>query len=345
MLPPRIQRLAWRLHQYIFQIKNVGGKVNTADSLSRLPSKSNCSSGIVCENYVKFVYDTNMLDLQAVTLSVMSRETRRDDTLSKLVAQIQSGKWSHSEKFKPFSTIRQELSVYEGEILRGNRILVPPSLRKKVLKLSHEAHQGMLKTKQFLRSRFYWPGMDEVVETMIKNCQACTIAQPLNRYTPLQPTQLPRGPWVKGAVDIMGPISGKFILTYMDYYSSYPETYALRGIKSRDVINVLTDVFARFGFPKEIIIVSDNGKEFVNAEFETFLKSCGIKQTRVSPYLARSNGKLERFHRYLKKNFHAVISEGKSWEDELPKILMSYRATAHPVSGKTPTMLLFNHEI
>lgn len=70
------------------------------------------------------------------------------------------------------------------------------------------------------------------------------------------------------------------------------------------------------GFPKEI--VSDNGKQFVSAEFENFLKSCGIKHTRVSPYFARSNGKLERFHRYLKKNFCAVISKGNSWEDELP---------------------------
>ena len=96
-----------------------------------------------------------MLDLQAVTLSDMSRETRRDKTLSKLVAHIQSGKWSHDDEFKPFSVIRDELSVYEGVILRGNRILVPLSLRKKVLKLSHETHQGIVKTKQFLRSRFY----------------------------------------------------------------------------------------------------------------------------------------------------------------------------------------------
>ena len=30
---------------------------------------------------------------------------------------------------------------------------------------------------------------------------------------------------------------------------------------------------------------------------------------------------------------------------ELPKILMPYRATPHTVSGKSPTMLLFNREI
>ena len=77
----------------------------------------------------------------------------------------------------------------------------------------------------------------------------------------------------------------------------------------------------------------------------TFLKSRGIKHIRVSPYYARSNGKLERFHRYLKKNFRAAISEGKSWQEELPKILMLYRASPHPVSGKSPSMLLFNREI
>ena len=154
VLPPRIQRLAWRLHQYNFHIQHVSGKDNTADSLSRLPSKCEnyTDSGTVCENYVRFVYDTNMLDLQAVTLAERSHETRRDDTLSKLIEHIQDGKWSRDEKLKPFKAVKEELSVYEGVFLRGNRIVVPSSLQKKILKLSHETHQGIVKTKQFLRS-------------------------------------------------------------------------------------------------------------------------------------------------------------------------------------------------
>ena len=40
-----------------------------------------------------------------------------------------------------------------------------------------------------------------------------------------------------------------------------------------------------------------------------------------------------------------MISEGKSWQKELPKILMTYRASPHQISGKSPSMLLFNHEI
>lgn len=65
-----------------------------------------------------------------------------------------------------------------------------------------------------------------------------------------------RGPWVKGAVDIVGPVNRKFLLTYIDYYSSNPKAHILRQITSHEVIRVLTDIFARFGFPEEL--VSDN---------------------------------------------------------------------------------------
>ena len=219
--------------------------------------------------------------------------------LSKLLVQIHSGKWSHD--LKPYDRVKEELSVFNEVILRGNRIVVPQSLQKQILKLGHETHQGIVKTKQFLRTCFFWSGMDEAAETMIRNCQACVLNQPLNKYTPLQPTPLPRDPWVKGAVDLVGPIDGKCILTYIHYYSSYPEACVLKEITSREVIKALTDIFARFRFPKEI--VSDNGKQFVSEEFKAFLKSHGIKHIRVSPYYARSNGKLERFHRYLKKKW------------------------------------------
>ena len=47
--------------------------------------------------------------------------------------------------------MKDELCVCEGVILRGNRILFPFLLRTKLLKLSHEMHQGIVKTKQFLK--------------------------------------------------------------------------------------------------------------------------------------------------------------------------------------------------
>lgn len=69
----------------------------------------------------------------------------------------------------------------------------------------------------------------------------------------------------------------RLILTY---YASHPEAHVLRKITPRNIIRVSTEIFARFGFPEEL--VSDYGKQFVSTEFETFLKSYGIKHARVS---------------------------------------------------------------
>ena len=245
ILPPRIQRLAWRLHQYSFQVQHISGSTNTADALSRLPfsNADNSDSGGVCETYIRFVCDKDVCDLQAITLDDIRKETNKDVWLSNLRQMTQSGKWSRDQELKPFLKLKDELSVYEGIILRENRIVIPQSLRKRVLRLAYETHQGIVKTKQFLQSRFCWPGMDEAAETMIKNCHACVLNQSLNKNAPLQPVKLPRGPWIKGAVDIVGPMDGKYILTYIDYYSSYPEAHVLKEITSSEVIRVLQIYF------------------------------------------------------------------------------------------------------
>ena len=138
-----------------------------------------------------------MSGLQAVNLSDIKAQASKDVTLSKLLSEIQKAKWSNDQKLKAYSGIEEELSVFEGVILRGDRIVVPQSLRKQILKLAHETHQGIVKTKQFLRACFFWPGMDQDVETLIKGCGACVVNQPLNRYTPLQPTPLPCGLRIK----------------------------------------------------------------------------------------------------------------------------------------------------
>ena len=68
VLPPHIQRLAWSLHQHSFNIPHIPGK---------LTQQNRCldysDSGTVCEKYVRFVYNSDMLDLQAITLSDMRR--------------------------------------------------------------------------------------------------------------------------------------------------------------------------------------------------------------------------------------------------------------------------------
>ena len=56
-----------------------------------------------------------------------------------------------------YDPIFTELAVVGGLIVRGARIKVPKSLRDKVIKLAHEGHQGITKTKEYLRTRVWLP--------------------------------------------------------------------------------------------------------------------------------------------------------------------------------------------
>jgi len=76
-LPPRIQRFAWKLQAYEFDIVHIPGKSNIADFFSRQPLPANKSDN-VADYYVKFVANTCVLDLDSLTLDELRAATGRD---------------------------------------------------------------------------------------------------------------------------------------------------------------------------------------------------------------------------------------------------------------------------
>ncbi|UYV66893.1 ACSF3 [Cordylochernes scorpioides] len=185
--------------------------------------------------------------------------------------------------------------------------------------------------------------MDFDIENLIRNCPICVRNQPLINDQPLQIVPLPSKPWMKLGIDIVGPIGHHYVLTVIDYYSSYPEAMIIEDISSKTIIKKLMEIFARHGYPHEV--VTDNGLQFVSTSMKRFLKECGIRHIKASPYYPKSNGKIERFHRFLKKQFNSSSEEGKDWKEDLSRILMSYRNTPNGSTGKTPAFLLFSREI
>ena len=92
--------------------------------------------------------------------------------------------------------LRNEFTLSEkGIILRDNIIVIPQELRKRVVKLAHEGHQSIVKTKSLLREQFWFPGIDRLVENEIQNCIACQDIVECKNIEPLKMTKLPEGPW------------------------------------------------------------------------------------------------------------------------------------------------------
>ena len=52
-----------------------------------------------------------------------------------------------------------ELSVLDGVIFYGNRILIPGSLRQEVLVILHKAHQGVEGMYHAAQHSVMWPGL------------------------------------------------------------------------------------------------------------------------------------------------------------------------------------------
>ena len=202
----------------------------------------------------------------------------------------------------------------------------------------------MVRCKQRLRSKLWWPEMDKQVEERIRCCHPCQLVGASPRPEPMKPTQLPEKPWLKLAIDVCGPFpTGEQVVVLTDYYSRWPEVKILKSVTSKSILDWLLSVFATHGFPNEI--KSDNASYFVSAEFKDTLASWGIEHRTVTEYWPQANGQVERFNQVLEKHVLTARAEGKDWKSTIPIMLLHYRNTPHRMTGAKPSSLLMSREI
>ena len=236
--------------------------------------------------------------------------------------------------------MRNEISVTEdGILLKEHRIIVPQSLRDRVIQLAHQGHQGMTKTKLLLRTEVWFPQMDDKTEQMIKECIPCQATTPQVQRSPLKMTPLPDYPWQKVSVDFCGPFqSGHYILLVMDDYSRYLAIEILMSTSTRATIPRLDKIFAEYGIPEEL--KSDNGSPFQSQEFPDFAVRLNFHHQRITPLWPEANGEAERFMRTLNKATKTSEIEGRPWRENIWTFLHNYRATPHATTGIAPATAL-----
>ena len=154
----------------------------------------------------------------AMTTREIERESAGDEELTEVRRCWKTGDWSAAPS--PYRLLRDEITVVGRLVMRGMRIVIPVSLRKRVLELAHEGHQGIVKTKDRLRSKVWWPNMNSMVERHCKKCLGCQAVTPITTIPPVKTTTMPTKPWRDLAVDLMGPLpTGESLLVTADYYS------------------------------------------------------------------------------------------------------------------------------
>jgi putative transposase len=92
-----------------------------------------------------------------------------------------------------------------------------------------------------------------------------------------------------------------YLCTVLDGYSRYIVHWEIRETMTEaDVETILQR--AREAFPgARPRIISDNGPQFVARDFKAFVRLCGMTHVRTSPYYPQSNGKVESWHKTVKR--------------------------------------------
>ncbi|KAG1946508.1 interleukin-1 receptor accessory protein-like 1-A [Pimephales promelas] len=232
------------------------------------------------------------------------------------------------------------------------QLLVPHALRPEVLRWVHGAagagHFGNSKTVRRLRQRFYWPGCRQDTELYVHCCDICTAQKgPSQRsHAPLQ-QYLVGAPMERIGVDILGPFpitdaGNRFVLVAMDYFTKWPEAYAVPDQSASTMAQRLVDeMFARFGVPDKLH--SDQGRNFESRLFSEVCQRLGVKKTRTTPLHPQSDGLVERFNRTLATQLAILTSQHqRDWDQHLPLVLWAYRTAVQESSQCTP---MFGREL
>ena len=245
----RIERWVLRLQPYRFKVQYVPGKQNIADPLSRLGKGKGVCMNDDAEEFIRFVAETSTP--AAMSVQEVEEESWLDPEISQLRECITTGEWDNAPT--QYKAIRSELSILGKLVLRGTRLLIPAKLRDRVVDLAHKGHQGLTKTKQRLRSKVWWAGIDRQVEAKCKTCHGCQLVGSPTPPEPLKHTEFPSQPWQDLAADLMGPLpSGEYVFVVVDYYSRYFEVDILKSVTSATIIGSLERIFCTHGLPKSL---------------------------------------------------------------------------------------------
>ena len=240
-----------------------------------------------------------------------------------------------------YSKILQEMTMKDDLIIKGEQIIIPESLQNNIIQIAHEGHQGVVKTKQWIKDTMWFPGINKRVQEHIECCLPCQAATDLQIKEPIKSSELPGRPWSQLCTDLYGPLTtGEYLLVVQDMYSRYPVVEVIHSTKAGPIIAALDRAFSAFGIPDTS--GSDNGPPYNSQEFKAFAKYMGFTHERKTPYAPWANGMAEKFMKTLGKLMQTCELEHKNWRQQLHRMLRAYRATPHSSTGTPPADLMFN---
>ncbi len=298
--PARLQRMMTRLQRYptITVEYRKGTSLHLADTLSRafLPTPT----GTKTTDFEVFRIDmetTDPTETQRITPhtdNALRHATTSDTSLNKLYELIVTG-WPENrnevpESVRQYWNFRDELSVQNGLIYKGEATLVPQAMITDILEKIHLNHSGAESAIRMAKEVLFWPGMRKMIQNMCDTCSTCAQYNSSAPKEPMQSLPIPTLPWQLVSQDLF-EYEKKHYLVTVCHFSDWIEVDRLDNTLSRTIVEKSKAHFSRYGIPSTCH--TDNGPQFISKDFKDFARTYNFNHTTSSPYHPQGNGRAE----------------------------------------------------
>ncbi|XP_052814250.1 uncharacterized protein K02A2.6-like [Mya arenaria] len=329
------------------------GHLLTSDGLKIDPSKDIPVADTLSRNYLQDEQIDVCKDIDVHVHSVMENIAMSDQKMTLIKSKIETDQemqtlkhtiltgWPDKRQNCPNSILqywnfRDELTVIDDFLLKGNNVIIPKDLRHMMMDKVHDSHLGIEKCTQRARSVMFWPNMTKDIKNKVLNCPICLEHRDSNVKEPMIPNQIPSRPWDVVATDIFHWNDSNYIVV-VDLYSRYYECGLLRNMRTDTVIHKLKGYFATHGIPSKVI--SDNAGQYCSQEFDKFVREWDFEHVTSSPLHSQGNGVTERCIQTIKKIFTKSLQDNKD-----PYLAVLEYRNAPLSCGKSPVQLLMSRE-
>ena len=192
-----------------------------------------------------------------------------------------------------------------------------------------------------------------MVRRVVRRCDICQRNKKTGKSTTLSGGNLQVGrPWQQVGIDLVGPMpvtsrGNKWILVLTDHFTRWQDALPIPNATTVEVAKALDErVFAYFGLPE--ILHSDRGTQFESEVLSELCDLWRVQKTRTSPYHPQSNGVVERGNRTLGDALRCLLNEHgheqSHWDELLPHIMRSFRATPNSITKESANFMMMGRE-
>ena len=362
---PRLVRLKEKTLGWKFQTIYVPGKqLGGTDALSRYGVRHNCEQdevsirkhvvGLLASEELESIdhWDADNLvgalvpHLKPITWADVKVASKADDEYRTLFRFISGGfpmkREDLPENLRPFFRCRDKLRIVENVILYEDRILIPRSLRNRVLEVLHSSHQGT--TGMLLRAErsMFWPNMSRDIQMARIECTTCDKTAPSQPNMPPITPETPEYPFQYICSDYFELFGHSFIVI-VDRFSGWFNIHRGKG-GAAEVIPVFTKLFQDMGVPE--ILTTDGGTVYMSQSFQDLLKQYQVKHRVSSVGFPHGNTRSEVAVKSAKRLLRDNMDErGNLNTVAVSRALLQHRNTPDRDIGRSPAEMLYGRKL